>query len=351
MINNNQEWRQSVLLASDSIEQAIKNLNDYANKIIIVADSDFILQGTVSDGDVRRGMISGIKLSDPIHKIMNRTPLTVPFNVERELISQIMRINKIYQIPVVDESGRIIDLHLHKEFNPSLKGNHLMVIMAGGIGSRLMPHTENCPKPLIKVAGKPILEHIINRAKLEGFTRFVLAINYLGDMIESYFGDGKFLSVDIDYLREESPLGTAGALSLIKNIPNDPFVVTNGDVLTDIRYSELLDFHIEQNAFATMAVKHHQLQQPFGVVDLKGIEIIGFEEKPLISCRVNAGIYAFNPSVFDYLSLNEKFDMPDLFMKMKLKDKKIIAYPMHEPWLDIGRPVDLINARNNLSNQ
>jgi NDP-sugar pyrophosphorylase family protein len=222
-----------------------------------------------------------------------------------------------------------------------------MVIMAGGMGKRLRPYTENCPKPLLPVAGKPILEHIIARAKLEGFSHFVLAIHYLGHMIEDHFGNGERLGVRIDYLHEKSPLGTAGALGLMQPHPGLPFVVTNGDVITDIRYGELLDFHVRHAASATMAVRLHEWQHPFGVVQTQGVEIVGFEEKPIARSHINAGVYALDPAALDCLIANEPCDMPTLFERLQAQSKRTVAYPMHEPWLDVGRPSDLEQVRRN----
>ena len=219
-----------------------------------------------------------------------------------------------------------------------------MVIMAGGVGTRLRPHTENCPKPLLPVAGKPILEHIIERAKLDGFTRFVLAVHYLGHLIEQHFGAGERLDVDIDYLREPTPLGTAGALALLNPRPEQAFVVTNGDVITDIRYGELLDFHVRYHAAATMAVRVHEWHHPFGVVQTSGVEIVGFEEKPIARTRINAGVYALQPETLDLLDPSVACDMPTLFEKIMVSGGRTVAYPMHEPWLDVGRPDDLDRA-------
>jgi NDP-sugar pyrophosphorylase family protein len=219
-----------------------------------------------------------------------------------------------------------------------------MVIMAGGMGTRLRPHTESCPKPLLSVAGKPMLEHIIERVKLEGFSHFVLAIHYLGHMIEDHFGNGERLGVKIDYLREQSPLGTAGALGLLDPYPDAPFVVTNGDVITDIRYGELLDFHVRHNATATMAVRVHEWQHPFGVVQTEGVDIVGFEEKPVARTHINAGVYALDPEALSVLCAEERCDMPTLFERLQAKSKRTVAYPMHEPWLDVGRPEDLTRA-------
>ena len=216
--------------------------------------------------------------------------------------------------------------------------------MAGGKGSRLHPQTENCPKPLLPIAGKPILEHIIERAKIEGFSHFILAIYHLGHMIEEYFGNGDALGVRIEYLREESPLGTAGALSLLNPLPESAFVVTNGDVITDIRYGELLDFHNQHGATATMAVRVHEWQNPFGVVETQGLEIVGYEEKPVSRSHINAGVYVIEPSVIGLLTKFISCDMPTLFERIRANEKKVVAYPIHENWLDIGRPDEFLKA-------
>jgi NDP-sugar pyrophosphorylase family protein len=258
---------------------------------------------------------------------------------------QLMVANKIQQIPVVDEHRRVVGLHLWDEVSTPPTRSNVMVIMAGGMGTRLRPHTENCPKPMLSVAGKPMLEHIIERAKLEGFSHFVLAIHYLGHMVEGYFADGERLGVRIDYLREQTPLGTAGALGLLNPRPEAAFVVTNGDVITDIRYGELLDFHVRHNAAATMAVRVHEWQHPFGVVQTQGVEIIGFEEKPVARSHINAGVYALHPDALNLLSGDTHCDMPTLFERLQAESKRTVAYPMHEPWLDVGRPDDLVAVR------
>jgi NDP-sugar pyrophosphorylase family protein len=199
------------------------------------------------------------------------------------------------------------------------------------------------------VAGKPMLEHIIERAKREGFNRFVLAIHYLGHLIEAYFGNGERLDVQIDYLREDTPLGTAGALGLLNPLPDASFVVTNGDVITDIRYGELLDFHSRHAATATMAVRVHEWQHPFGVVQTRGVEIVGFEEKPIARSHINAGVYALDPTALSVLTADAHCDMPTLFERLQAKEKRTVAYPMYEPWLDVGQPDDLKLA--NIKNQ
>lgn len=337
-------WHKAMLPANATIAEAIRNLDQTAIKIILVVNDAGMLEGTVCDGDIRRGLIKGFDLNQSIAKILNRNSLVVPPEMTLELVMQLMAANKIQQIPVVNIQHQVVGLHLWDEIATPPSRSNRMVIMAGGFGTRLLPHTENCPKPLLPIAGKPILEHIIERAKLEGFSHFVIAIHYLGQMIEDYFSTGERLGVQIDYLREDSPLGTAGGLDLLTPFPDAPFIVTNGDVMTDIRYGEILDFHIRHEAVATMAVRTHEWQHPFGVVQTEGIEIIGFEEKPIVRSHINAGVYVLDSRALNYLLPNENCDMPTLFERLHSNNQRTVAYPMHEPWLDVGRPDDLIRA-------
>lgn len=341
-----ESWQRALLPPGATVQQAIRNLDASSLKIAIVVDDDRTLIGTVTDGDIRRGLLRGIDLSSPIDPIINRHPLVAPPELGRDFILQLMQANKILQLPVVDTERRLLGLHLWDELvTPTLRANSV-VVMAGGRGTRLMPHTENCPKPLLPVAGKPMLEHIIERARAEGFHHFILAVHYLGHMIEEYFADGSRWQVHIEYLREQEPLGTAGALSLLSPRPKAPFLVSNGDVLTDVRYGELLDFHLRHGAAASMAVRLHEWQHPFGVVRTRGVDIIGFEEKPITRSHVNAGIYVLDPSTLDALKHGEHCDMPTLFGRLQEKTCRTIAYPMHEPWLDVGRKDDLDRARS-----
>lgn len=337
-------WSRALLPVDATIQDAIRNLDQVGIKIILVVNEAGELQGTLSDGDIRRGLLKGLDINSPIAGIIHHNPLVVPPDMARDTVMQLMVANKIQQIPVIDEQNHIVGLHLWNEITTPPARPNLMVIMAGGMGTRLRPHTESCPKPLLPVAGKPMLEHIIERAKLEGFTHFVLAIHYLGHMIEEYFGDGSRLHVHIDYLREQSPLGTAGALGLLNPRPDAPFIVTNGDVLTDIHYGELLDFHVRHHAIATMAVRVHEWQHPFGVVQTEGVDIVGFEEKPVARTHINAGVYALDPAALEVVGAGEHCDMPTLFERLQAKDSRTVAYPMHEPWLDVGRPDDLNRA-------
>ncbi|MEZ0272733.1 MAG: nucleotidyltransferase family protein [Methylophilaceae bacterium] len=338
-------WRKTLLAADATLQQAIVSLDASGLQIAMVVNADGSLVGTLTDGDIRRGLLRGLDMQSPVASIVNREPLVVPPHMERELVLQLMQANKVRQLPVVDGQRSVVGLHVWDELLVPEQRPNTMVIMAGGKGMRLRPYTEQCPKPMLPVNGKPMLEHIIERARGEGFQRFVLAVHYLGHMVEDYFGDGGRWQVHIDYLREEFPLGTAGALALLAEKPAMPLIVTNGDVLTDIHYGELLDFHNHHGAAATMAVRMHEWQHPFGVVRTSGVDIVGFEEKPVIKSHINAGVYALAPGVLDHMQRGEHCDMPTLFGRLQERGQRTVVYPMHEPWLDVGR-VDDYNAAN-----
>jgi dTDP-glucose pyrophosphorylase len=332
------------------IRDAIANLNESGLQIVLVVDDSAKLQGTVTDGDIRRGLLSGVQIDSPLTTVMRSNSLVVMPEMGREMVVHLMRANKLRQLPVVDGGHRVVGLQVWDDDTSGEVRANTMVIMAGGLGKRLRPHTETCPKPMLPVAGKPMLEHIIERARGDGFRHFVLAVMYLGHVIEDYFGDGSRWQVRIDYLRENSPLGTAGALGLLDPLPSAPFVVTNGDVLSDIRYGEVLDFHVRHGAAATMAVRLFEWQHPFGVVQTNGVDIVGFEEKPVNRTHINAGIYALSPQVLTHVKPNTPLDMPSLFEQLHYEGQRTVAFPMHEPWLDVGRPDDLSRANAEKTN-
>jgi dTDP-glucose pyrophosphorylase len=339
------DWGATLLPLGSTLQQAIRNLDQSGLKIVLVVSGDNELVGTLSDGDIRRAILKGFGLSEPVDKAINTKPLVVPPELSGALVSQLMRANKIQQVPVVDPHGLVVGLHVWDSILSAAVHDNPMVIMAGGQGKRLRPHTEYCPKPMLEVSGKPMLEHIIESAKADGFRNFVISLHYLGHMIEEYFGAGDRHGVAIRYLREESPLGTAGCLSLLDQRPTLPFIVTNGDVLTDVSYSEVLAFHIRHGAVATMAVRQHEIQNQFGVVRTKGLDIEGFEEKPVYRSHINAGIYVLNPDALGFLEYGQHCNMPILFERIKDHAGRTIVYPMHEPWLDVGRPDDLVTAK------
>jgi dTDP-glucose pyrophosphorylase len=334
-------WQEALLKEDATIQDAILSLNNSSLQIALVVSAKNNLIGTITDGDIRRGILSGLNINSSVKTIINIDPLVAKPNMSRESMLQLMDLNGLNAIPVLDDSYQIVDLCLLNKLLMPNKRPNLLIIMAGGMGKRLLPHTENCPKPLLPVNGKPMLEHIIEKAKANGFYRFIISINYLGHMIEDYFGDGSHWQVQINYLKEEAPLGTAGSLCLLESVPDDPILVTNGDVITDINYADFIDFHSKDvNAMATMAVSQYELEHPFGVVHTRGVEIIGFEEKPKILNYINAGVYVLEPNALELLIHNNHCDMPTLFQRINEKKLRTIVYPIHEQWLDVGSKKD-----------
>ena len=251
---------------------------------------------------------------------------------------------EILQLPLIDDSFIVAGLYLRSFSSSPNPIENPIVIMAGGLGKRLMPRTENCPKPMLEVRGKPILQHIIESAKNSGFKNFIISLNYLGHMIEDFFGDGQSFGINITYVTEEDPLGTAGALSLINPVPSVPIIVANGDLISDIDFGDLLNFHLQNNAIASMAVRVFENKQNFGVVRTEGIDIIGFEEKPVIKTKVNAGVYALNPEALLAMEYNTRCDMPSLFTKLQKRNNKTLAYLIYESWTDVGREDDYLKV-------
>ena len=333
-------WRNTLLGCESTIEQAIYSLTKSGMQIVLVVSSDGVLVGTITDGDIRRAMVRGLGLSSLVTEILKKDPFVVSQEIDRDAALKIMTENAIISVPVVDNSRRVVGLYWMNELLAPSPRSNLVVIMAGGEGTRLRPYTKDCPKPLLPVKGKPVLEHIIERVKADGFHQFVFAVYYLGDMIKDYFGDGSRWKVEIDYLNEESPLGTVGAISLLNPRPEDPILVTNGDILTDINYGKILDFHSHHNAIATMAVGLHEWEHPFGVVHTKGVDIVKFEEKPIARSYINAGVYALEAKALDALAVGEYCDMPTLFNRLKEKSERTIVYPTHERWVDVGQMED-----------
>jgi len=337
-------WKKALLQPSALIKDAIYVLSEAALRIVLIVDENLTLLGTVTDGDIRRALLKDLTLDSPISEVLNKKPIIVTQSFPRAEVLRIMSANKVFQVPVVSEDLRLIDLHLWDELSSPAGRDNTIVIMAGGKGTRLLPRTEKIPKPMLRIGEKPILEHIIERGRAEGFSRFVLAIQHLGEVIEEYFGDGKSLGVNISYVKEMTPLGTAGALSLIEPKPSQPIIVTNGDVLTDVKYGDILDFHNHNNGKATMAVQVRQWQNPYGVVSIDGIEIMGYEEKPITRTLINAGVYVIDPSVLEFLTDSTPCDMPQLFELARTKGMKTVAYFAHESWVDVGTHEDFESA-------
>jgi dTDP-glucose pyrophosphorylase/predicted transcriptional regulator len=334
-------WHDYLISPDSEIEEVIHNLNSTGLRLSLVVTPEKKLIGTVSDGDIRRGLISGLNLRNSIDEIINRNPITCPPDTGLPQILEIMSENKVQQIPILNEEGYVIGLHNWYDIKSEFSHDNAIIIMAGGKGTRLFPVTENCPKSMLLVDGKPILRHIIENARMAGFKNIVIAVHHLSEIIENYFGDGESLGVKIEYLKERSPLGTAGALSLLNPKPTKPIIVTNGDLITSIDFAKLLDFHLSLDASATMAVTEYKTQNPYGVVELEGLNIVNYREKPTTKVYVNAGVYVLDAKLLDLIGPEIPTDMPELFEKIKNQGTKVVAFPLHESWHDIGNRQDL----------
>lgn len=336
-----------VLIAPEaSILEAIKTIDAGGIQIALIVDAERKLLGTVTDGDIRRGLLKGIATSQAVALVMNTNPRVLQTGLGRAAAVELMRRLSIHQLPVVDAQRRVVGIELFDELVAPQDSDTLVVLMAGGLGTRLRPLTENMPKPMIPVGGRPLLETIVRNFEAQGFREIFLSVNYKSEIIRDHFGDGLKFGVSIDYLVEQQRLGTAGALSLLPRRPSGPVIVMNGDLLTSVNFRQLVDFHREQHSQATMCVREYAFQVPYGVVQTDGSRLSAVIEKPVHNFFVNAGVYVVEPSALDLLPAGEPFDMPQLFDRIASTGGTASVFPIHEYWLDIGRFDDLERAQD-----
>lgn len=338
------QWRKSILNLSSNINDVVKSLEKTSIQAVIIVDNDKRVIGIITDGDLRRAFLTGCTLEDSIESHINYNPIKVRHNEPQKDIFEKFNKNQIKQIPIIGNNDELIGMYLFEEYLDSQNKENPIVIMAGGFGKRLKPLTNDCPKPMLKVLGKPIMQHIIENSVAQGFYKFYITTFYLADVIKKYFGDGSRFGATITYLDEKKPLGTAGSLRFVTDTNDLPIIVTNADIITEASFSNILDFHNINNSFATMAVRQYVWQNPFGVVSISGQNIIGFKEKPVTKEYVNAGFYVLDPKSLAYIPKNKFYDMPSLFELLRSRNKKTIAFPIYEDWIDVGRPNDLKNA-------
>lgn len=337
-------WKQTLVTAGTSLREAIHILDSGAMQIVLVVDESNRLMGTVTDGDIRRGILKGVSLDEPASKIMNPSPTVARTGDERQLILTMMQQKQLHHIPVVDEHGSLVGLEILDEIIQRRVRDNPVVLMAGGLGSRLQPLTKDCPKPMLQVGNKPLLETILENFIEYGFHKFYISLNYMGEVIKAHFGDGSRWNVDIIYLEEDRKLGTAGALSLLPVKPTSPMLVMNGDILTKVNFRQLLEFHLEHGAQATMCVREYDFQVPYGVVKIDRQRITGIDEKPVQRFFVNAGIYVLDPATMDMIPKDAYYDMPSLFESLIRRGDETSAFPIREYWLDIGQLADYDRA-------
>lgn len=337
-------WRKTLIPTGTPIRKAIEVIDEAGVQIALVVDDEGRLLGTITDGDVRRGIIQGCDLADPVDSIMNRGPTTAKASTNDAAVRRIMRERGIRSVPILDDDGRVVGLRRDLDFEDDRVFDNPVVLMAGGLGLRLRPLTIDVPKPLLRIGSKPILELILERFVESGFRNFYISVNFKAEMIEDHFGRGDQWGVNIDYLREDDSLGTAGSLGLLPRDIECPAVIMNGDVLTKVSFAKLLEFHERERAEATMCVREYDLQVPYGVVRLDGHDILEVREKPIQRFFVNSGIYVLNPDVIRSIDPGRRLDMPNLFEQLMDKGHRTSAFPLREYWLDIGQLDDFRRA-------
>jgi dTDP-glucose pyrophosphorylase len=335
------DWKKTIIGEKSNISDAAKNLNSNGVKICLVVNRKNQLVGTITDGDIRRGFLKGCKLSDKIEKIINKKFVSIKKGSNLKSAYKIMKNLNINYLPVLEDK-KLVNLYFYENnFFSNNKIHNDFIIMAGGFGKRLYPITKNIPKPMVKVKNKPILEHIILNARNEGFYKFTIIIHHLKDKIINYFKDGSKFGVNIEYIVEKKPLGTAGGLALLKKKISKNILITNADMLSSLSFKDLLNYHTTNKSDATVGVKVMSTKENYGLVDLKGINIVKFKEKPTVHRFINCGVYALNTQNLKKLAINKQTDMISFLEKLKNDQKKIIAFPVYEGWLDLGNRKNL----------
>lgn len=348
---------ESLCIAPEAtIRDAMASIDRNQKGIVLVVDGNRVLLDTVTDGDARRAILAGLGLSSSVRDLLARkhtwrtnNPVTATLGTDRSELVRLMKQQSVQQIPIIDDSGRIVDLVTLKDLSPSSCSSIQAVIMAGGYGTRLRPLTENLPKPMLPIGDRPLMEHIVGQLKSAGIRRVNVTTHYRTDKIRRHFGNGEEFGVEMRYVAEEQPLGTAGALTLLEE-SSEPLLVVNGDILTDVNFRAMHDFHCEHGAELTVAVRRYEVAVPYGVISCDGSKVVGLHEKPRFNLFVNAGIYLLEPSINKYIPPGKKYDMTDLINNLLASNKIVVSFPIMEYWLDIGRHDDYIRAQEDVKN-
>lgn len=343
------DWRRTLILPDTRIRRAMEIIDEGSLQIALVVDESHHLVGVVTDGDIRRGLLKGVTLEEPVERIMRKDFTTAPTDVSREMVLNLMKQKELRQIPVVDDQGRIVDLKIINDMIEMPAVDNFVILMAGGQGVRLKPLTVDCPKPLLKVGSKPLMETILENFIEYGFHNFFISVNYKAEMIREYFQDGSRWGVSIRYIHEDKQMGTAGALGLIPETPAAPVIVMNGDLLTKVNFQHLLDFHQSHRAKATMCIRDYHFQCPYGVIKTDHYRLTQIEEKPTHTFFVNAGIYVLDPEILDLIPGDTRIDMTTVFERTIQKGYETVVFPVREYWMDIGMVDDFERANGEYS--
>lgn len=333
---------------NSTVKGAMEVIDRNTTGAALVIDENHIVCGVITDGDIRRALLRGNELKDSIDNIYSKDFKYATILESKKKVKEFMLKYRIRQLPLLDEHKKLIDIYFLDQIITYEKKDNYVFILAGGLGTRLRPLTEAVPKPMLKVGDKPILELIIEQFRKYGFCNFIISINYLGDVIENYFGDGKNFDVNIEYVREEKRLGTAGSIRLAEDKLSKPFIVINGDILTGIDFDNFLRYHVENEFNVTAGVRSYEFTVPYGVINAKEMVITSLEEKPTFIYYINSGVYALNPQMVKLIPLNEKYNMTDLINDEKEKSQRAGIYQITEYWADIGQPDDYKKANEDI---
>lgn len=336
----------SIVAAAGTLRDGLEALDRGAGRIALGVDAAGRLTGVVTDGDVRRALLAGAALDSPLASILTRDPIAVGPGESRAAVLELMRARRISAIPVIDARGAPVGLHLLHEFFERAERTTWAVVMAGGKGNRLRPLTDTIPKPMLRVAGRPILERIVLHLVGFGIKRIFVSVNYLGDVIETHFGDGSAFGARIEYLREDRPLGTAGALGLLPEPPTEPLLLLNGDLVTSADLGGLLAFHTTGGFDATIGFRRYLHTIPFGSIERDGDLVLGLDEKPTVEREVNTGMYALDPTVVALVPPGAPMAMPDLIGAALDAGRRVGAFEIEDDWVDVGQREQLVAARS-----
>lgn len=343
------DYKEIILGPEANIRDAMRNLDKGSLRIVLICDSEQQLLGTVTDGDIRRALLCDANMHDPLMQVMNSNPVIAHESTIAEHLVMLMNKHDLTAIPIVDDLKKVVGLRTLNQVMKPEKYDNPVFIMAGGFGTRLQPLTEHCPKPMLKVGDKPMLEHLINQFLSFGFDNFYISTHYLPEVIRSYFGDGSDWNVRIQYVHEEVPLGTGGALGLLpKNLPDMPLLMMNGDVLTKLNYAKLLKHHQAHRFDATVCVREDNHCVPFGVIETENQLITSVVEKPTYRYKINTGIYVLNPDIVSSVKPGQRIDLPTLLEKHRKQNKRIGTYTSYDYWLDIGQMKDYQKAQSDI---
>ncbi len=345
-------WEDTLLDSNSSMEDAIDVLNKEALRIAIVVDAEGGVLGIVTDGDIRRALVRGCAIKSPVCEFMHENPIVASSEDSRFSVVEMMKEKDLLVVPIVNKQNRVVGIETLNQLMDRKKYDNPVFLMAGGFGKRLSPLTDHTPKPLLKVGSKPILETIVEQFAGYGFHSFYISVHYKADMLKEYFGDGKKWGVDIQYLHEKEPLGTAGSIGLLpRSIPDMPVIVMNGDLLTKVNFERLLEFHEECGGAATMCVREYDFEVPYGIIESDGNKVKRIVEKPVHSFFVNAGIYIITPELVRSVGVAKYLDMPSFLNSNLDAGEQVNVYPIHEYWVDIGRMDEYQLARENYSEE